>query len=174
MEKTILTELINEGLSQRQIADKLNKSQSSIKHWLKKYKLSTSHKKHNKKITDDNKKICVRCNTLKPISDFYKKGEKYHHSFCKECSTKYYGERHKNVKIKMIEYKGNECVDCGLHVSDTHPSVFDFHHLDPSTKDPNFSRIKFQSWDKIKEELDTCVLLCSNCHRIRHSILNNE
>jgi hypothetical protein len=43
--------------------------------------------------------------------------------------------------------------------------------VDCETKYPNFNRIKYQNWDKIKEEIDKCVLLCSNYHRLRHSLI---
>ncbi len=37
-----------------------------------------------------------------------------------------------------------------------------FHHKDPSKKDFGISRVTLK-WDKIKPELDKCILLCSNC-----------
>jgi predicted transcriptional regulator len=169
MEKKILENFIEQGLSQRGIANTLNLSQSSIKYWLKKYNLSTNNSIYNTKKIVENKKQCVVCNEYKCLNDFYKKSNNYHHSYCKKCSGVYYVDRLKDTKIKMIVYKGSQCVDCELHLDDTHPNVFDFHHLDPTTKDPNFKRIKFKSWDTISKELDQCVLLCSNCHRIRHS-----
>jgi hypothetical protein len=64
---------------------------------------------------------------------------------------------------------GSSCVDCGISYPNTHYSVFDFHHLDPSEKDVDWSKLRLRSWDKIVKELSKCVLLCSNCHRIRHS-----
>ena len=66
-------------------------------------------------------------------------------------------------KLEAIEYLGGKCKDCG---GKFHHSVYDFHHLDPNEKDINpsaaFSR---KNW---KSEIDKCVLLCANCHRLRH------
>lgn len=71
----------------------------------------------------------------------------------------------------MVKYKGGECERCKLKLEDTHYSVFDFHHINSEEKDPNFGKIKFQKWEVIKEEIDKCQLLCSNCHRITHAEL---
>jgi predicted transcriptional regulator len=168
MERETLELLIEKGLSQRELANELKTSQGNIKYWLKKLELATIKKLYNKK--DDVEKYCPKCETIKPLGDFYKRYNREDYGgYCKNCSNQYHTERVKNVKLKMIDYKGGECLDCELKLEDTHYAVFDFHHLDPTTKDENFERIKYQSWEKIKEELDKCVLLCSNCHRVRHA-----
>ena len=50
-------------------------------------------------------------------------------------------------------------------------SCYDFHHVDPSKKEFNLSGLNSAkiNWNKVKEELDKCLLLCSNCHRTEHS-----
>ena len=60
---------------------------------------------------------------------------------------------------------GGKCADCGLKDD---PSVFDFHHLDPSKKEIAFGSRGGKSFDTLKPELDKCILLCANCHRKRH------
>lgn len=73
--------------------------------------------------------------------------------------------RNQKNKLKAIEYKGDKCFDCG----ETYPQCcYDFHHLDPTIKDANIAQLIGRNFEKIKPELDKCVLLCSNCHRIRH------
>jgi hypothetical protein len=74
-------------------------------------------------------------------------------------------ERITQNKEKAVEYLGGKCLDCnGIFPKE----VYDFHHVDPSTKEKELTSARFQSWDNYKKELDKCVLLCSNCHRIRH------
>jgi len=168
MEIKILEELIEKGLSQRELADELNCSQSNIKYWLKKFDIKTKNNKFNKRISDS--KICPICKTEKHLSEFYSRvGRDDVAGYCKKCSNVYHSNRVKNVKLKMLDYKGNKCEDCNLSLEESHYCVFDFHHINPNDKDPNFDKIKFQKWDKIKTELDKCVLLCSNCHRLRHA-----
>lgn len=71
----------------------------------------------------------------------------------------------KKNKERAIEYKGGKCVVCGYNRSIT---AMEFHHLDPTQKDFGISSNSNRAWDKIKEELDKCVLICSNCHREVH------
>ena len=75
-------------------------------------------------------------------------------------------------KKKAIEYKGGRCVDCVKQGRDGifPPCAMDFHHSDPSNKKRTPSALLEQrhGWEEIKIELDKCVLICSNCHRIRH------
>ena len=66
-----------------------------------------------------------------------------------------------------IDYKGGKCVLCGYSRD---PKALDFHHLDGSKKEFGLSdRGMTRSWEKIKSEVDKCVLVCSNCHREIHS-----
>jgi hypothetical protein len=65
------------------------------------------------------------------------------------------------------QYKATlQCVDCGQN----HPATLEFHHLDPSQKEVNISRLiaTSSSLRRLKEEMAKCVVLCANCHRIRH------
>lgn len=71
-------------------------------------------------------------------------------------------------KIKAQEYKGNKCLDCNTIATNSNYVIFEFHHLDPNTKDYDWTRLRLRSWSDITKELDKTVLLCSNCHRLRH------
>lgn len=114
-------------------------------------------------------KICTTCKQEKPIDEFYEqKDRKNGHSKCKSCFNKYCSERWINRKIKSIQYKGSKCIDCNLEYPLAPYVVFDFHHLNPNEKDVDWTKLRLRSWSSITNELDKCVLLCSNCHRIRH------
>lgn len=49
-----------------------------------------------------------------------------------------------------------------------HPAVYEFHHLDPTTKDRDPSKMLSLKWERVTTELDKCILLCANCHRLIH------
>lgn len=73
--------------------------------------------------------------------------------------------RHLKFKSWAIEYLGGKCKRCGL-VDKT--CVYDFHHYDPTTKDVAFSLLLGHSFETMKIEIDKCILLCANCHRLVH------
>lgn len=166
MEKTILEKLINENKSIRQISELTGKSYTNVQHWLKKYDLKTNFRKVE---TDPGKKLCSRCKLQHDVSKFYKKSKDKLQPYCKTCHNKIFLQRWIDRKIWAIQYKGNHCVDCNI----SHPKypyqVFDFHHIDPKHKDMDWSMIRLATKSKMISELDKCVLLCANCHRIRHS-----
>lgn len=88
--------------------------------------------------------------------------------YCKLCAHRQNVVRLRNIKHACVVYKGGKCVDCAFI---GHDSVFDFHHLDPEQKDIDISVMKHRKFGlEMQKELDKCVLLCANCHRIRHAI----
>lgn len=116
-------------------------------------------------------KTCPDCKITKNLTEFYacKSRNKGVMCYCKLCFNKRCQQRWINRKLKAISYKGGKCIDCNLQLQNSHYAVFEFHHLDPSLKDHDWGKLRLTSWAKITQELDKCVLLCANCHRIRHS-----
>jgi len=118
-------------------------------------------------------KQCHDCKEFKPVTTefyYFRKIEPCHpYAACKVCTklraaTRARGRRRRR-KLEAIEYKGGKCQDC----QQTFPvCVFDFHHVDPSQKDFTIGEHMDISEKKLRAELDKCVLLCSNCHRMRH------
>jgi hypothetical protein len=86
----------------------------------------------------------------------------------KEYNYKHVKSFRKKNKERAVEYKGGKCVKCGYKKC---ISALDFHHLDPNKKDFSISQNMNMSWDKIKKEIDKCILVCSNCHREIHEEL---
>lgn len=77
-------------------------------------------------------------------------------------------KRIKNIKQKCVDYLGGKCAVCGYNKC---VEALEFHHLDPNTKDLNLKTRgidRRKSFDSQKQELDKCILLCSNCHREKH------
>lgn len=84
---------------------------------------------------------------------------------CKKCAVDAVVKRRRKVKELAIEYLGHKCQDCGLE--DSCRGVYDFHHEEG--KDFSIGeKGHCKSWNKVKAELDKCILLCANCHRRRH------
>lgn len=117
-------------------------------------------------------KICSNCKQEKSITEFYAQPGHKHGvmSLCKECFNRFCAARWRKRKIQYIKSLGGKCEKCGLQLTDTNCSVFDFHHIDPKQKEFAWTKMRLLSDKKIKEELIKCQLLCANCHRLTHSI----
>jgi len=69
-------------------------------------------------------------------------------------------------KINKIK-RNSRCKICGWH---KHPEILTFHHKNKKLKKATISRIISSSsnWNRIKEEIDKCILLCPTCHAWKH------
>ena len=136
-------------------------------------------------------KRCPRCKLIKTTDQFYtvKTRPDGIGVYCSLCSREKSRLRTKHLtafdRKKLSGYKkkvrisnktwivnklGNKCLDC----NETFPlCVYDFHHLNPKEKDIEPGLLLGRSRKVIEKKLSKCVLLCSNCHRIRHHEGNN-
>jgi 5-methylcytosine-specific restriction endonuclease McrA len=79
------------------------------------------------------------------------------------CKDKHLITAHRHKRKQMaVEYKGGECTECGTKHD------LQFHHVNPADKVFQISDGYALSWEKLKEEVDKCILLCGPCHRIEH------
>jgi hypothetical protein len=82
------------------------------------------------------------------------------------CRKHYKKRRAEIIKQVSVEYLGGKCTDCHQEFPLV---VYDFHHTNPLEKDHTPSKlISNGSLEGISKEINKCVLLCSNCHRVRH------
>ena len=109
-------------------------------------------------------KICPKCKENKPKTEFYKRNDGRPYSSCKKCWANYTHDRTIQKKKDAISYKGGICFDCKKSYD---YYLYDFHHIDPTTKEFIWDKLRCSSKAKIKKELDKCILLCCMCHRIR-------
>lgn len=131
-------------------------------------------------------KVCANCKTPKIKEEFYvNKNNKRDglSSWCKMCQkshkkehynlnkTQYQKNYLNNFKWLIDIKKELKCEKCGFN----HPAALDFHHIDPKTKSFGLGgRISERHREEILLEIDKCIVLCANCHRIEHSIhINN-
>jgi len=76
-------------------------------------------------------------------------------------------KRRRMIRQKALDYKGGRCEICRYNKCS---DALEFHHADSSSKDFSISEKGYtRSWQKVKEELDKCILVCSNCHRELHA-----
>jgi hypothetical protein len=80
-------------------------------------------------------------------------------------SAEYNRKRKQKIKIDFAEYKKTlSCSHCGLKDY----RVLDFHH--ERDKEMGIHRMLSQGLviEKIMAEVEKCIPLCANCHRIVH------
>ena len=127
-------------------------------------------------------KICNKCKILKFVKDFppNKQCALGVTGTCRQCYNKntaqWYqdnrlrrqqamNERNRKRKALVVQHFGDRCEDCQQTYQQC---VYEFHHLDPTQKDWNPSKSMSHSLERMWEELGKCIMLCANCHRVRH------
>ena len=133
---------------------------------------------------------CKECGIKKPLSDYSKnKGSKDGHVLtCKPCAYQITKSYKKTGVWKTT--KKPDRADLLSHIYENKPSIgcqlcgiknllsvaYDYHHIDPNTKFKSISNLIKDGYghEKIKEEIDKCIIICSNCHRQLHFYLENN
>ena len=54
------------------------------------------------------------------------------------------------------------CARCGYNEN---AEALDWHHVDPDSKLTSVSRLVSHTPERVRIELEKCILLCANCHR---------
>ena len=76
--------------------------------------------------------------------------------------------RKRRIKLRKMarDYKGGKCEVCGYNKC---PRALSFHHLDPKKKSFGLSdKGMTRSWERVREEIEKCILICANCHMEIH------
>ena len=109
---------------------------------------------------------CGKCNKQYEYNkELRKKG--YTKNKCNTCQV---SESRTRSKMRSVEYKGGSCQICGYNKC---IQALCFHHVVPSTKSFGIgSKGSSVAWEKLKIELDKCILLCHNCHCEVHAGLH--
>lgn len=170
--------LKKEGLTYDEICEKLNCAKSTVS-----YHCSGLNNTVNKVSDDEKEKIKIYYKThtiLETVEKFGfskstivricgKKTVKLTEDEVRQNNSKAVQKRRLKLKQLSVDYKGGCCERCGYKKS---LSALEFHHLDPNEKDFSISKNgDTKSWERIKKELDKCILVCANCHREIHDEL---
>ena len=102
-----------------------------------------------------------------PIKDKEKNREYQREWARKRGKTKRINQRGPENRQKLVDdAKSHPCVVCNIE----YPlCCMDLHHADNSEKTVSLTGLtRTGPYDKLKEEVDKCVPLCANCHRMVH------
>ena len=100
------------------------------------------------------------CDTNKEVVRYWVKKHKIHRDRLPKKT-----QRRRN-KRAALDYLNNRCCVCGYNKCE---NALQFHHVHPEDKKFTVSSALGSPWKKIKQEIDKCVLVCSNCHIEIHS-----
>ena len=178
--KEEILSLRKKGLSYNEIANSLNCSKGSVSFHCKKVGLTNIGLKKDELKFDEIEKVkeYYLNHSLKETAAYfnisfttvkrYAKKERKPFLTSKEKKERNYHRvksHRQKIKTKSIEYKGGKCEKCGYNKCEW---ALDFHHVNPKEKDFNIARYSTLSWEKIRLELDKCIMVCANCHREIH------
>jgi transposase len=158
VDRETLEALVAEELTLREIAERLSRSATAVRHWLAKYGLKTLRRKRSV-AAGDPARVEMFCKQH-GHTEFVLEGRGYYR--CTRCRVEAVSKRRRRVKQTLVEEAGGRCVLCGYGRC---VQALHFHHLDASTK---VFQLGFQgharSLDRSREEARKCALLCANCH----------
>ena len=167
--------LRKEGKTYKEITKILGCAQSTVSYHCQLHKLGDNNQKVTEEEKENFQKLYDEIGSLKKVAKItgrsfetvkkYVKTKDRVKNFTRSESVVAWRKR---TKIKLIEYMGGKCFVCGY---DKCVGALQFHHKNPNEKDFTISG-KTLSFDRLKNEVDKCMLVCSNCHAEIHEKYN--
>jgi DNA-binding CsgD family transcriptional regulator len=159
-----LARLIEDGLSLREMAERLDRGPSTIRYWIGRHGLKTRGMGLRKPGLSEAKEKGVRYVESRcehhGLTRFILENRGYYR--CMQCRMERVSAWRRRAKRRLLEAAGGACALCGY---DRSPVALQFHHLDPSQKEFSISREGVtRSFAELEAEAAKCVLLCANCH----------
>ena len=156
--KDVMASLVERGLSTREIAEAVGRSQHTVRYWLGKYGLSTG--RPSRPHRPARATYSVRpCRTHGPTRHVQQETGSFR---CARCRSEAVARWRRRVKATLVAEAGGACRCCGYRDC---PAALHFHHVDPATKLFGIGgRGLAHSMELLRVEAAKCVLLCSNCH----------
>jgi len=160
IDRETLRELVERGLSVRQIGDEIGMGFASVRHWLGKYGLRTDPLHYVRRDSDKPPSVPREC-PRHGWTDYVRSGARGFYR-CPKCSMERVAARRRRIKEILVAEAGGRCRVCGYDID---IGALQFHHQDPTAKRFTISRGGTTgSLDSMREEARKCVLLCANCH----------
>jgi transposase len=161
-----LKPLVEGGLTIAEIALRVDRSKTTVRHWLARHGLRTQSTRGRRRSPEA---VAARDAGLNVVRmDCRRHGETAYvldgrgYYRCRRCRAEAVSRRRRRMKAILVREAGGICVICGYAGN---MRALHFHHLEPSQK-----RIEINakgaalSLETLRTEARKCVLLCSNCH----------
>jgi transposase-like protein len=163
LEREWLEALVDEGLSIRAIAARLDVSYTTVRYWMGKHGVTTPRARRLAETAPARLAGAETTEAECPthgVTTFIRRGADGFR--CRLCRTSAVQRRRREIKRILVAEAGGACALCGY---DRTLGGLHFHHRDPSQKAFALSRQGVtRSLESARAEAAKCVLLCSNCH----------
>src|SRR5512145_86922 len=160
MDRQRLERLVDQGLSIRQIALRVDLSPTAVRHWLRRYELKTVRAAERRTMRAPRGRELEACCPRHGMVPHRARADSG--IACPRCRSESVARRRRLVKEKLVAEAGGCCVLCGYARSQ---AALVFHHLDPAEKRFGLACGGLtRSLQRVREEARKCLLLCANCH----------
>jgi hypothetical protein len=162
LEREVLADLVDAGLSVAGIADAVGRSKATVRHWLRHHGLRTRRSEQRLASgaqAGPGETLLREC----PVHGLTAFGPRNPSGYrCLRCRSGAVTERRRRVKAILVADAGGRCCLCGY---DRCVTALEFHHMRPEEKRFALSWAGVtRSLDQARAEAAKCILLCSNCH----------
>jgi transposase len=158
--RDVLEALVVKGRSVRDIATELDRSASTVRHWLRRHGLKTQPARYSRRDGPKPDALLREC-TAHGWTGFVRTGAAGRYR-CGRCNSEAVTARRRRIKELLVAEAGGACALCGF---DAYLGALHFHHPDPAKKGFALSvRGVTRSLAAARREARKCVLLCANCH----------
>lgn len=166
LDREVLEPLIGEGKTIAEIAAAVDRSKTTVRHWLRRYGLRTTNQRGRRMApevlqarSEGLREIIRQCPAHGATAHVLDARGYYR---CRRCRAEAVSRRRRKMKAILVAEAGGACTRCGYAAT---MGALEFHHLDPAEKrfELNAKGVAL-SLDSLRVEARKCVLLCSNCH----------
>jgi transposase len=166
LRKEDLERLVQSGASIAEIAEAVDRSKATVRHWLTRFGLKTNNgpgrrPSREARAAKDAGLASMTANCPRHgETEFSVDGRGRYR--CRLCRSAAVTRRRRKMKAILVEEAGGACRICGYRSS---MRGLHFHHVEPADKrlELNAKGISL-SLETLRAEAQKCVLLCSNCH----------
>lgn len=161
-----LEPLVEAGMTIAEIAERVQRSKATVRHWLSRHGLRTQNRRGRRMQPAllaareaGNRDVVSDCPTH-GSTGFVLDGRGYYR--CRRCRAEAVSRRRRKMKQVLVAEAGGCCRRCGYNAT---MGALHFHHLDPAQKrfELNAKGVAL-ALHTLRAEARKCVLLCSNCH----------